>query len=164
VPEFVAYAKAHPGRISMASPGIGSSPYMSGELFKFMAAVDMVHVPYRSSPNQRRHWSGRLWLVYGLDAIENPAETTHCELNVIVGLQVEPKLRRCAERLAEPKRGIGGDASLLAGNPLDPSARQTANFGKSARRHFERNKEFLPQNLTGMHRLELLGHCGVRIC
>jgi len=50
VPEFIAYAKAHPGGISMASPGIGSSPHMAGELFKFLAGVDMVHVPYRSSP------------------------------------------------------------------------------------------------------------------
>jgi len=50
VPEFLAYAKAHPGGISMASPGIGSSPHMAGELFKFLAGVDMVHVPYRSSP------------------------------------------------------------------------------------------------------------------
>jgi tripartite-type tricarboxylate transporter receptor subunit TctC len=49
VPEFIAYAKARPGRISMASPGVGTSPHMVGELFKFMAGIDMVHVPYRSS-------------------------------------------------------------------------------------------------------------------
>jgi tripartite-type tricarboxylate transporter receptor subunit TctC len=47
VPEFVAYAKAHPGKISMASAGVGSASHMSGELFKMMAGVDMVHVPYR---------------------------------------------------------------------------------------------------------------------
>lgn len=50
VPEFVAYAKAHPGQISMASPGIGTSPHMAGELFRLMAGIDMVHVPYRASP------------------------------------------------------------------------------------------------------------------
>jgi tripartite-type tricarboxylate transporter receptor subunit TctC len=49
VPEFVAYAKANPGKLTYASAGIGSSPHMAGELFKFMAGVDMVHVPYRSS-------------------------------------------------------------------------------------------------------------------
>jgi tripartite-type tricarboxylate transporter receptor subunit TctC len=49
VPEFVAYAKANPGKLSMASPGIGTTPHLVGELFKFMAGVDMVHVPYRSS-------------------------------------------------------------------------------------------------------------------
>jgi tripartite-type tricarboxylate transporter receptor subunit TctC len=48
VPEFIAYAKANPGKISMASAGIGSGPHLYGELFKIMAGVDMVHVPYRS--------------------------------------------------------------------------------------------------------------------
>jgi tripartite-type tricarboxylate transporter receptor subunit TctC len=47
VPEFVAYAKANPGGISMASAGIGSASHMSGELFKMMAGINMVHVPYR---------------------------------------------------------------------------------------------------------------------
>ena len=49
VPEFIAYAKANPGKLSMATPGIGSTPHMAGELFKMMAGVDMVHVPYRGS-------------------------------------------------------------------------------------------------------------------
>src|SRR5215471_5764704 len=49
-PEFIAYAKAHPGKINMASPGVGTSPHMAGELFKFMTGIDMVHVPYRASP------------------------------------------------------------------------------------------------------------------
>jgi tripartite-type tricarboxylate transporter receptor subunit TctC len=48
VPEFIAYAKANPGKISMESPGVGTSPHVAGELFKMMAGVDMVHVPYRS--------------------------------------------------------------------------------------------------------------------
>jgi tripartite-type tricarboxylate transporter receptor subunit TctC len=47
VTEFIAYAKANPGRINMASGGNGTSPHVSGELFKMMAGVDMVHVPYR---------------------------------------------------------------------------------------------------------------------
>src|SRR5215510_3792082 len=45
--EFIAYAKANPGKISMASAGIGSGPHVAGELFKMMAAVNTVHVPYR---------------------------------------------------------------------------------------------------------------------
>ena len=49
VPEFIAYAKANPGKINMASPGIGTGPHMAGELFKMMTGVDMVHVPYRGS-------------------------------------------------------------------------------------------------------------------
>jgi tripartite-type tricarboxylate transporter receptor subunit TctC len=47
VPEFIAYAKANPGKINMASSGTGSPSHVSGELFKMMAGVDMVHVPYR---------------------------------------------------------------------------------------------------------------------
>ncbi len=50
LPEFIAYAKANPGKINMASPGVGTSPHMAGELFKLMAGVDMVHVAYRASP------------------------------------------------------------------------------------------------------------------
>src|SRR5499425_3379905 len=46
VPEFVAYAKANPDKISMASSGIGSLTHISGELFKMMAGVSMLHVPY----------------------------------------------------------------------------------------------------------------------
>ena len=49
VPEFIAYAKANPGKINMASGGNGSAPHIFGELFKQMAAVNLVHVPYRSS-------------------------------------------------------------------------------------------------------------------
>jgi tripartite-type tricarboxylate transporter receptor subunit TctC len=50
VPEFIAYAKANPGKINMGSPGVGTSPHMAGELFKFMTGVDMAHVAYRGSP------------------------------------------------------------------------------------------------------------------
>src|SRR5262249_16058940 len=47
VPEFIAYAKANPRKLNMASPGTGTGPHIAGELFKMMAGVDMVHVPYR---------------------------------------------------------------------------------------------------------------------
>jgi len=49
VPEFIAYAKANPGKINMASGGIGTSVHIAGELFKMMAGVNLVHVPYRGS-------------------------------------------------------------------------------------------------------------------
>ena len=49
VPEFIAYAKANPGKINMASAGTGTLAAYAGELFKMMAGVDMVHVPYRSA-------------------------------------------------------------------------------------------------------------------
>jgi tripartite-type tricarboxylate transporter receptor subunit TctC len=48
VPEFIAYAKTSPGKINYASAGTGTSTHLTGELFKMMAGVDMVHVPYRS--------------------------------------------------------------------------------------------------------------------
>jgi tripartite-type tricarboxylate transporter receptor subunit TctC len=49
VPEFIAYAKSNPGKINMASSGNGTSPHVAGELFKMMAGVDVVHVPYRGA-------------------------------------------------------------------------------------------------------------------
>ena len=49
VPEFIAYAKANPGKINMASSGNGTTVHLAGELFKTMAGVDLVHVPYRGS-------------------------------------------------------------------------------------------------------------------
>jgi tripartite-type tricarboxylate transporter receptor subunit TctC len=49
VAEFIAYCKANPGKVNMASSGLGTSVHMSGELFKAMTGVDMVHVPYRGA-------------------------------------------------------------------------------------------------------------------
>jgi tripartite-type tricarboxylate transporter receptor subunit TctC len=49
VPEFIAYAKANPGKINVASAGIGGPQHVSGEMFKYLAGVDLVHVPYRGS-------------------------------------------------------------------------------------------------------------------
>jgi tripartite-type tricarboxylate transporter receptor subunit TctC len=49
VPEFIAYAKANPGKINMASQGVGSTGHVSGELFKMMSGVNLVHVPYRGA-------------------------------------------------------------------------------------------------------------------
>jgi tripartite-type tricarboxylate transporter receptor subunit TctC len=50
VPEFIAYARANPGKINMASTGNGTVPHVSGELFNMMAGVNMVHVQYRGAP------------------------------------------------------------------------------------------------------------------
>jgi tripartite-type tricarboxylate transporter receptor subunit TctC len=47
VPEFIAYARANPGKLSMGSGGVGSTQHISGELFRMMTGVDLVHVPYR---------------------------------------------------------------------------------------------------------------------
>jgi tripartite-type tricarboxylate transporter receptor subunit TctC len=49
VPELIAYAKANPGKINFASTGLGSTPHVNGELFRMMAGINMIHVPYRSA-------------------------------------------------------------------------------------------------------------------
>ena len=49
VPEFIAYAKANPGKVNMASAGSASAGHLAGELFKMMAGVNLVHVPYRGN-------------------------------------------------------------------------------------------------------------------
>ena len=49
VPEFIAYTRSNAGKVNMASPGVGTSIHLSGELFKLMTGIDMVHVPYKGS-------------------------------------------------------------------------------------------------------------------
>jgi tripartite-type tricarboxylate transporter receptor subunit TctC len=66
VPEFIAYAKANPGRINMASAGTGGVSHVYGELFKFMTGIDMVHVPYRgASAALTDLLSGRVQIYFG---------------------------------------------------------------------------------------------------
>jgi tripartite-type tricarboxylate transporter receptor subunit TctC len=69
VPEFVAYAKANPGKLNMSSPGNGSTPHVTGELFKMMTGVDMVHVPYRSvAAGMTDLLSGQVQVTFGTAA------------------------------------------------------------------------------------------------
>ena len=69
LPEFIAYAKANPGKINMASPGIGSTPHVNGELFKVMTGTNMVHVPYRSAAAVMTDLlSGQVQLYFGTTA------------------------------------------------------------------------------------------------
>jgi tripartite-type tricarboxylate transporter receptor subunit TctC len=49
IPEFIAYARAHPKKVNMASSGVGTTPHLAGELFRMMADVDIQHVPYRGA-------------------------------------------------------------------------------------------------------------------
>jgi len=66
VPEFIAYAKANPGKISMASTGIGNGSHVAGELFKFMAGINMVHVPYRGdAPAMTDLLGGQVQVYFG---------------------------------------------------------------------------------------------------
>ena len=69
LPEFIAYAKANPGKINMASVGIGSTPHVNGELFKVMTGTNMVHVPYRSAAAVMTDLlSGQVQLYFGTTA------------------------------------------------------------------------------------------------
>ena len=65
VPEFIAYAKANPGKLNMASAGVGTPGHLAGELFKLMAGVNLVHVPYRSgAPAQVDLIGGQVQLMF----------------------------------------------------------------------------------------------------
>ena len=65
VAEFIAYAKANPGKINFASGGVGTSPHLSGELFKAMTGIDIVHVPYRgTAPRSTDLLAGQVQVVF----------------------------------------------------------------------------------------------------
>jgi tripartite-type tricarboxylate transporter receptor subunit TctC len=67
VPEFIAYAKAHPGKINIASPGSGTATHLSSELFNMMAGVQMVHVPYRGgTPALTDLLGGQVQAMFGI--------------------------------------------------------------------------------------------------
>jgi tripartite-type tricarboxylate transporter receptor subunit TctC len=71
VPEFIAYAKANPGKISMGSAGIGSGPHLGGELFKKMAGIEMMHVPYRGiAPALSDLIGGHIQMLFGNTAAD----------------------------------------------------------------------------------------------
>jgi len=73
VSEFIAYAKANPGKLSMASAGNGSASHVSGELFKMMTSIDMLHVPYRgSTPALADLFSGQVQVMF--DAMPSSIE------------------------------------------------------------------------------------------
>src|SRR5205809_52019 len=66
VPEFIAHAKANPGKISFGSPGIGTPGHVSGELFKIMTGVEMIHVPYRGGgPVMTDLLGGQVQVLFG---------------------------------------------------------------------------------------------------
>jgi tripartite-type tricarboxylate transporter receptor subunit TctC len=63
--QFIAYAKANPGRINMASAGNGSGTHVAGELFKMMTGIDMIHVPYRGAPVLADLVGGQVQVYFG---------------------------------------------------------------------------------------------------
>jgi tripartite-type tricarboxylate transporter receptor subunit TctC len=85
IPEFIAYAKANPGKINYASAGIGSSQHMSGELFKMMAGIDMTHVPFRgTAPALQSLLGGQVQVMFA----SMPATLEHVRGGRLVALAV----------------------------------------------------------------------------
>jgi tripartite-type tricarboxylate transporter receptor subunit TctC len=90
VPEFIAYAKANPGKINYASGGIGSVHHVAAELFKSMTGVDMVHVPYRGSgPALTDLISGQVHVMFDV----TPTSTPHIRAGRLRGLAVTTATR-----------------------------------------------------------------------
>src|SRR5262249_14528481 len=90
VPEFIAYAKANPGRISMASAGTGNPTHLAGELFKVMTGIDMVHVPYRGAgPAVADLLGGQVQIYFG----SLPATIEHIRVGKLRALAVTTSSR-----------------------------------------------------------------------
>jgi tripartite-type tricarboxylate transporter receptor subunit TctC len=90
VPEFIAYAKANPGKISMASAGTGNPTHLAGELFKVMTNVDMVHVPYRGAgPAVADLLGGQVQVYFG----SLPATIEHIRVGKLRALAVTTSSR-----------------------------------------------------------------------
>jgi tripartite-type tricarboxylate transporter receptor subunit TctC len=85
VPELIAYAKANPGKLHMASSGVGSSPHLAGELFKMLAGVDIQHVPYRgANPAMTDLLAGQVNLYF----VTTPSSLEHIRAGRVRGLAV----------------------------------------------------------------------------
>jgi tripartite-type tricarboxylate transporter receptor subunit TctC len=96
IPEFIAYAKANPGKINMGSAGNGSSSHMAGELFKMMAGVNLVHVPYRGQgPAMTDLLGGQLQVIFAT----TPGTTEFVRIGKLHALAVTTATR--AEALPE---------------------------------------------------------------
>ena len=90
VPDLIAFAKADPGKLSMASPGIGSAGHVAGEMFKMMTGVNMLHVPYRGSvPALTDLMSGQVQVMFD----NLPSSIEHIRAGRIRALAVTPATR-----------------------------------------------------------------------
>ena len=90
VPEFIAFAKANPGKVNMASAGIGSVQHVAGELFKFMTGIDMIHVPYRgTTPALVDLLAGQAQVMFDV----TPSSTPHIKAGKLRALAVTTATR-----------------------------------------------------------------------
>jgi tripartite-type tricarboxylate transporter receptor subunit TctC len=110
LPDFIAYAKANPGKINMASPGIGSGGHLSGELFKYLAGVNLVHVPFRGNgPALTALLGGQVDVLYPPIA----ASIQYIESGKLIGLGVT------GARRAETLPQIPAIVEFVAGYAMD---------------------------------------------
>jgi tripartite-type tricarboxylate transporter receptor subunit TctC len=136
VPEFITYAKANPGKISMASAGTGNSSHVAGELFKMMTGVDMVHVPYRgAAPALTDLIAGQVQVMFG----DTLTASEHVKSGRLRALAVTTAVRSEAlpgiPTLGEFVPGYEASTSYGVGAPKNTSAEivqklnQTINAG-----------------------------------
>jgi tripartite-type tricarboxylate transporter receptor subunit TctC len=93
IPEFIAYAKANPGKISMASAGIGSTGHLAGELMKMTVGIDFVHVPYRgNAPAMTDLLSGQVQILFA----SLPSSIEYVRAGKARGLAVTTAMRAAA--------------------------------------------------------------------
>lgn len=94
VPEFIAYAKQNPGKIDMASAGIGTQPHLAGELFKMKTGVDLLHVPYRGgAPAVTDLIAGRVQVIF----ISELLSLQHIKAGALRALAVTSTTRSAAQ-------------------------------------------------------------------
>ena len=113
VPEFIAYAKANPGKINMGSAGIGSAGHLAGELLQMMTGIKLVHVPYRgNAPALTDLIAGQVQLVFPSSA----SSIEHVRTGKVRGLAVTGSTRLDAlpdlPTVAEFRPGLRGKLSL----------------------------------------------------
>jgi tripartite-type tricarboxylate transporter receptor subunit TctC len=94
VPEFIAYARANPGKLNYASLGIGTAPNMAAELFKMMTGIDIVHVPYKS--------------FYMPDLLSNQVQLAFTPIPLTIGVIRDGKMRAVAVTSATPSAALPG--------------------------------------------------------
>jgi tripartite-type tricarboxylate transporter receptor subunit TctC len=137
VPELIAYGKAHPGELTFASSGPGGAPHMSGELFKSMAKIDMLHVPYKGSTAAHADLlSGRTSLMFDTVAAINP----HVKAGSVRALAVTTATRSAAApdvpTMAEAgmkgyETSTWGGVLAPAGTPKDVVAKLNAEMNRA---------------------------------
>src|SRR5262249_29635383 len=131
LPEFIAYARAHPGAISYGTGGVGTVAHVGGELFKTMAGVDLLHVPYRGSPAVLTDlFGGQLQAAF--DPL--PTSIEPIKASKLTALAVTRAARWPARRQvpAVPKSRPGYEATIWAGigAPKDPPAAIVATLNR----------------------------------